>query len=136
LYTIQERKNTGMQTQPVLLTSCLLEVMSTRPNESPTIWRPLTLPSERSDIRLNLDSVAISIAKLRKLIKRVSVEHAVGSQFSRGRDPAPIEFKEEESTMKNSVVRTVIVLAAVSMAASGVMGADRTVVVEHFTATW
>ena len=38
--------------------------------------------------------------------------------------------------MKNSVVRTVIVLAAVSMAASGVMGADRTVVVEHFTATW
>ena len=85
---------------------------------------------------MNLDSVAISIAKLRKLLKRVSVEHAVGSQFSRAADPAPIEFKEEETTMKESVARTVIVLAAVSMAASGVMGADRTVVVEHFTATW
>ena len=84
----------------------------------------------------NPDSVAISFAKLRKLLKRVSVEHAVGSQFSRKADPAPVEFKEEESTMKASVVRTVIVLAAVSMAASGVMGAERMMLNEQFTATW
>ena len=35
--------------------------------------------------------------------------------------------------MKSSVVRMVIVLAAVSLAASSVVGAERTVVIEHFT---
>lgn len=39
--------------------------------------------------------------------------------------------------MKNaSVLRTIVALAAVSLAASGVVAADRTVIVEHFTATW
>ena len=85
---------------------------------------------------LNLDSVAISFAKLRKLLKRVSVDSAVWSQTSREADSARNWIQGGGATMKNSVVRTVIVLAAVSMAASGVMGADRTVVVEHFTATW
>ena len=54
----------------------------------------------------------------------------------RGRIRHGVKLKEEESTMKNSVVRTMIVLAAVSMAASGVIGAERMVVIEHFTATW
>jgi len=38
--------------------------------------------------------------------------------------------------MKESVARTVIVLAAVSMAASGVMGAERMMLNEQFTAVW
>lgn len=39
--------------------------------------------------------------------------------------------------MKQSkVLRTLIALAAVSLAASSVIAAERVVVVEHFTATW
>jgi hypothetical protein len=38
--------------------------------------------------------------------------------------------------MKATVLRTVVVLAAVSMAASGVMGAERMMLNEQFTATW
>lgn len=36
----------------------------------------------------------------------------------------------------HAVARSIIVLAAVALAASSVIGAERTVVVEHFTATW
>jgi len=43
---------------------------------------------------------------------------------------------DEESTMKTSVVRTLIVLAAVSLAASSAVGADRVMLAELFTATW
>ena len=46
------------------------------------------------------------------------------------------EFKEEESMMKATVLRTVIVLAAVSLAASSAMGAERMMLNEQFTATW
>jgi len=35
-----------------------------------------------------------------------------------------------------NVSRVVVVLAAVSLAASGAMGADRVVLNEHFTASW
>jgi len=35
-----------------------------------------------------------------------------------------------------TAARLLIALAAVSLAASGVIAADRVVVVEHFTATW
>lgn len=38
--------------------------------------------------------------------------------------------------MKRSVFTTMVALAAVSLAASSVLGAERMVVVEHFTATW
>jgi hypothetical protein len=39
--------------------------------------------------------------------------------------------------MSNAAIgRVLIALAAVSLAASGAVGADRMVVVEHFTATW
>jgi len=40
---------------------------------------------------------------------------------------------KEELTMKAGVLRTLVVLAAVSMAASSVIGAERMVVDEHFT---
>ncbi len=43
---------------------------------------------------------------------------------------------EEEFRMKSSVLRTVMVLAAVSLAASSVIGAERVMVAELFTATW
>jgi len=87
-------------------------------------------------VQLDPDSVAISFAKLRKLLKQVSVEAGEWSPPLWVRIRHGVKFKEEESTMKNSVVRTVIVLAAVSMAASSVIGAERMVVIEHFTATW
>ena len=38
--------------------------------------------------------------------------------------------------MKNATLRTVIVLAAVSLVAGNSIGAERIVVVDHFTATW
>jgi len=42
---------------------------------------------------------------------------------------------EEEYTMR-SVFRMLVVLAAVSLAASSVIGAERVMVAELFTATW
>ena len=38
--------------------------------------------------------------------------------------------------MKYAALRTVIVLAAISLVAPNAIGANRVVVVEHFTATW
>jgi len=38
--------------------------------------------------------------------------------------------------MKSSVVRTLVVLAAVALAASSVIGAERVMIAELFTATW
>jgi hypothetical protein len=43
---------------------------------------------------------------------------------------------EEELTMKATVLRTLVVLAAVSLAASSVIGAERMVLGEQFGATW
>jgi len=41
----------------------------------------------------------------------------------------------KEFMMKASVLRTVVVLAAVSLAASSVIGAERMMLNEHFTST-
>jgi hypothetical protein len=45
-------------------------------------------------------------------------------------------LKEEGSLMKASALRTIVVLAAVSLAASSVIGAERMVLAEQFGATW
>jgi hypothetical protein len=47
-----------------------------------------------------------------------------------------IEHWEEDLMMQQRAARALVILAAVSLAASGAIGAERTVVVEHFTATW
>ena len=47
---------------------------------------------------------------------------------------SPIAFlMEEEFTMHATAMRTLVVMAAVSFAVSGAMGAERMVVNEHFT---
>jgi len=38
--------------------------------------------------------------------------------------------------MRQRAIRALVVLAAISLAASGAIGAERTVLIEHFTATW
>jgi len=43
---------------------------------------------------------------------------------------------EEEYTMKASVLRTIVVLTAVSLAASGAVAAERMMLQEQFGATW
>ena len=43
---------------------------------------------------------------------------------------------KEELTMEASVRRTLIVLAAISLAASGATAAERMMLNEQFTATW
>ena len=43
---------------------------------------------------------------------------------------------EEEYRMKSSILRTVVVLAAVSLAASGAVAAERMMLQEQFGATW
>ena len=43
---------------------------------------------------------------------------------------------EVESTMRTSAARVLVVLAAVSLAASNVIGAERMVLIEQFGATW
>lgn len=49
---------------------------------------------------------------------------------------ATIVREEEKLMSRQSVVGVLVLLAAVTLAAGGVIGAERTVVVEHFTATW
>lgn len=44
--------------------------------------------------------------------------------------------RKEKDMGQHSVARTLIALAAVALAASSAVGAERTVIVEHFTATW
>jgi len=44
--------------------------------------------------------------------------------------------KPEEETMKDVALGTVIVLVAVSLVAGNAIGAERMVIVDHFTATW
>lgn len=42
----------------------------------------------------------------------------------------------EEFMMKTAIVRVVVILAAVSLAASSAVGAERVMLAELFTATW
>jgi hypothetical protein len=49
---------------------------------------------------------------------------------------ATMRRQEEEPMRGQAMFRSVVVMAAISLAASNVIGAERTVVVEHFTATW
>lgn len=44
--------------------------------------------------------------------------------------------QEEEPMTGPAMFRAVVVMAAIALAASNGMGAERMVVVEHFTATW
>ena len=73
----------------------------------------------------------------RKIAKADQTSYLRREDFRfRGRGDGSGTGKKEESTMRASVIRTVVVLAAISFAASGAVGADRMVMVEHFTATW
>jgi hypothetical protein len=45
-------------------------------------------------------------------------------------------IKMEESQMKENAVRTIVILAAVALAASSGVGADRVMLNEQMTATW
>jgi hypothetical protein len=45
-------------------------------------------------------------------------------------------LEKEEEIMGASVKRTLVILAAVALAASSAVGAERTMLNEQFTATW
>ncbi len=86
---------------------------------------------------MNQDNVSISVAELRILINRDTVGVG-GPTLPTGRSSADARPKkvEEEFMMNASVLRTIVALAAVSMAASGATGADRMMLQEQFGATW